>query len=238
MDAKTPAGALLLDAAEAVDGARNTTHGDKERSFQAIAAMWTAYLSQRRDGAGAPIRPHDVAHLMVLLKQQRAEWGTPVREHFLDAAGYSAVGGALASVGAELKKAPEPASGTKFFYLASPYRRHPHGVEAAWELAKWASKTLISQWIPIFSPILSSHWIAGAAPVDPNSDLSFWLIQDLPLLRLSAGLIILTPRGWQDSEGIKAEREEALVLNLPIFYWDPHTEPVEPLIQSLKILLS
>ena len=86
----TVAGAILREAADIVGGARNATHGDKERSFQAIAAMWTIYLANRKHPDHA-IRAHDVAHMMVLLKQQRAEWGTPVRDHAVDAAGYSAI---------------------------------------------------------------------------------------------------------------------------------------------------
>ena len=86
----TVAGSILLEAADIVGGARNATHGDKEMSFQAIAEDWTAYLATRRDPNG-PIRAHDVAHMMVRLKQQRAEWGTPVRDHAVDAAGYSAI---------------------------------------------------------------------------------------------------------------------------------------------------
>ncbi len=86
---------ILTEAASIVEGARNTSHGSKERSFVAIAAMWTAYLEARRDSGGA-IRPHDVAQMMVLLKQQRAEWGTPVRDHFVDQCGYAAIAGELA----------------------------------------------------------------------------------------------------------------------------------------------
>lgn len=87
-------GGILNEASSIVEGARNETHGDKERSFVAIAEVWTSYLIARREPDG-PIRPIDVAHMMVLLKQQRAEWGTPTRDHFVDAAGYSAIAGEL-----------------------------------------------------------------------------------------------------------------------------------------------
>lgn len=94
-DSGTVAGSILREAAGIVDGARNQTHGDKERSFEAIGRVWTAYLFARRR-PNDPIRPHDVAHMMVLMKQQRAEWGEPVRDHFVDGAGYSAIAGELA----------------------------------------------------------------------------------------------------------------------------------------------
>lgn len=85
---------ILTEAATIVAGPRNDTHGDKERSFVAIAAMWTAYIAARRDPSG-PIRPADVAQMMVLLKQQRAEWGTPTMDHYVDSCGYSAIAGEL-----------------------------------------------------------------------------------------------------------------------------------------------
>lgn len=87
-------GSILTEAAGIVAGSRNETHGEKGRSFGAIATVWTAYLQARRDRNG-PIRPADVAHMMVLLKQQRAEWGLPARDHFVDGAGYSAIAGEL-----------------------------------------------------------------------------------------------------------------------------------------------
>jgi len=85
---------ILTEAANIVAGARNTTHGDKERSFDAIARVWTAYLRARKNPEG-PIRPHDVAAMMVAMKFCRAEWGEPVRDHAVDAAGYAAIAGEL-----------------------------------------------------------------------------------------------------------------------------------------------
>jgi hypothetical protein len=87
---------LLTEAANIVAGDRNKTHGDKERSFAAIAEFWNTYLSFRKDRPINPqISPADVAQMMVLLKIARAIQGTPVRDHFLDAAGYAAIAGEL-----------------------------------------------------------------------------------------------------------------------------------------------
>lgn len=91
----TVAHSILSEAASIVEGVRNDQHGHKERSFVAIAADWTAYLSTRQDPHG-PIRPHDVAQMMVRMKMQRAEWGTPLRDHFVDQAGYTGIAGELA----------------------------------------------------------------------------------------------------------------------------------------------
>jgi hypothetical protein len=94
-DSGTVSHSILAEAASIVEGVRNQQHGHKERSFVAIAAMWSAYLAARQEPAG-PIRSHDVAQMMVLMKGCRAEWGTPIRDHYVDMAGYAGIAGELA----------------------------------------------------------------------------------------------------------------------------------------------
>lgn len=89
------ASAILAEATAIVGGARNATHGDKERSFGVIADLWNGYLDGRK--APGPISSRDVAACMVLLKLARSVQGTPDRDHFLDAAGYAAIAGELAA---------------------------------------------------------------------------------------------------------------------------------------------
>lgn len=86
---------MLTEAAKIVGGDRNNTHGDKEDSFAAIARLWNAYFDSRRE-RDPLVSAYDVAQMMVLLKMARAEWGTPVRDHFVDQAGYAAIAGELA----------------------------------------------------------------------------------------------------------------------------------------------
>ena len=89
----TIASGILREAADIVEGARGATHGDKERSFQAIAGLWTAYLAARKDGGD--ITALDVAWMMNLLKIARSVQGTFIRDHATDAAGYAAIAGEL-----------------------------------------------------------------------------------------------------------------------------------------------
>lgn len=92
------AASILREAAQIVEGARNTTHGDKERSFELIATYWTAYLVGRREqGALSAI---DVAQMMVLLKIARGQSGLFIRDHATDQCGYSAIAGELAKCSA------------------------------------------------------------------------------------------------------------------------------------------
>lgn len=92
------AGSILSEAAAIVEGSRNQQHGEKERSFAAIANLWDAYLDNRKPpgpGASLGIRPRDVAVMMVLMKVMRAEWGMPIRDHYVDMAGYAGIAGEL-----------------------------------------------------------------------------------------------------------------------------------------------
>lgn len=94
MGEQSPAASMLAEAALIVDGARQQTHGERERSFELIATYWTVYLTGRKDQG--PLRPVDVALMMDLLKTARAQAGEPQRDHFVDKAGYAALAGELA----------------------------------------------------------------------------------------------------------------------------------------------
>ncbi len=85
-----PAAATLFEAAEAVSGARNDTHGQAERSFGCIAEFWAVY-----DKYAPSQGPRAVADKMELLKIARSICGTADHDHFVDRAGYAALAGEL-----------------------------------------------------------------------------------------------------------------------------------------------
>jgi hypothetical protein len=91
----TRAGAILREAAAIVDGPRNQTHGDKERSFRAIARLWDAYLAARPGGREQIVSAADTAAMMVLMKFARSLHGQHIADHAIDAAGYAAIWGGL-----------------------------------------------------------------------------------------------------------------------------------------------
>jgi hypothetical protein len=94
-DTASMAASVLREAADIVEGSRNATHGAKERSFGAICDIWNAYLEGRADVSVDAIRPVDVAMMMVLMKMVRANQGQPIRDHFVDMAGYAGIAGEL-----------------------------------------------------------------------------------------------------------------------------------------------
>lgn len=62
------ADALLQKAAEVVGGDRAQAHGSMEETHELIANFWQLYLDNRRENK-KPLNAHDVAMMMVLLKQ-------------------------------------------------------------------------------------------------------------------------------------------------------------------------
>lgn len=84
---------ILEAARQAVTVDRAATHGDAERTFGRIAAVWSARL-------GIEIAPEQVCILLVDLKTCRA-WGNPGHaDNWVDMAGYAACGWELATDGA------------------------------------------------------------------------------------------------------------------------------------------
>lgn len=86
-----PTRAEILDTArDAVTRDRAATHGPAERTFTAIAELWSVYLDM-------PVNDADVANLMILLKVARARGNPGHADNWVDIAGYAACGGELAS---------------------------------------------------------------------------------------------------------------------------------------------
>jgi hypothetical protein len=87
---------ILAKAQECVCGNREADYGSPERSFQAIADLWSAYLYNRQNFDEAyVINPKDVAVMMVLFKMARCATGRFKADNWVDAAGYCACGGEI-----------------------------------------------------------------------------------------------------------------------------------------------
>ena len=85
---------ILNTAKEYVTVDRAATHGDAEDTFSSIASLWSAYL-------GDEIGCADVAAMMILLKMARMKNNPANDENWIDAAGYAACGGEIATGGGE-----------------------------------------------------------------------------------------------------------------------------------------
>ena len=80
--------------AKAVLTDRNTSYGEPEDSFAAIARMWSVYT-------GHPVSSCDVACMLALLKIIRAKHSPCHNDNWVDIAGYAACGAECAEKNAE-----------------------------------------------------------------------------------------------------------------------------------------
>lgn len=113
---------------------------------------------------------------------------------------------------------------TTYWYLASPYSKFPHGLDAAYELAVRACGLLMQHGISVYSPIVHSHPIATMCQMDPR-DLAIWLPIDGPMIAGAHGMIALMAESWALSDGMLIEREEFEKAGKPVVYMVPGEFP-------------
>lgn len=90
---------VLKEAEKCVCGQRQEDYGTPESSFEAIAALWNAWIraaypKMRRFGECYTLTPKDVAMMMALLKVARAAAGDKA-DNYVDLAGYAACAGEI-----------------------------------------------------------------------------------------------------------------------------------------------
>lgn len=104
-----------------------------------------------------------------------------------------------------------------FWYLATPYSKYEGGHEEAFILAAKQAALLTNKRIPIFSPIVHSHSISMFGGAD-HLDYQLWLPQQIPLLQVCIGLIVVMADGWKESEGTKYEIDFMIKRDKPVVY--------------------
>ena len=93
--------AEILDKAKAVvTGQREQDYGSAERNFGLIGQLWTVYLDHLVTAA-------DVANMMCLFKIARIRTGRATEDSYIDAVGYMACGGEIATADAEKAKSKD-----------------------------------------------------------------------------------------------------------------------------------
>lgn len=112
-----------------------------------------------------------------------------------------------------------------FFYLATVYSRHPHGIEAAHREACIQAAYLIRHGVPVYSPIAHTHPIAIHGALDPL-DHDIWLPADEPMMRAAVGLIVCKMHGWETSKGVQHEIDVFEKADKPIIFMEPGLVPV------------
>lgn len=111
-----------------------------------------------------------------------------------------------------------------YWYLATPYSKYPHGIEAAFHLACKNTALLIRSGIRVYSPIAHTHPVAIHGGLDPL-DHTIWIPADLPFMKNAMGLIVLMAESWEISKGIKIEIDEFEQTGKPVLYMEPDIVP-------------
>jgi hypothetical protein len=109
------------------------------------------------------------------------------------------------------------ASGWK--YLATPYSKHPAGVDAAHAEACAIAARLFKMGMLVYSPIAHTHAIAKTGGLDLGFEQ--WAAFDEAMIAASDGMVVAMMDGWQDSTGIAAEIVICKRLGKPVQYLDP-----------------
>jgi hypothetical protein len=128
---------------------------------------------------------------------------------------------------------PEFRSPYPYFYMATPYRKYPGGLDAAALRAEELAAELIDRGVNVYSPIVHSHALARHTRLSPMDDR--WLDIDMAFMRPAQGLIIVKMPNWEISSGIAGEQSWFKVFQRPIFLLDDPLPPELP--GGLKCLL-
>lgn len=94
---------ILKRADEIINGQREQDYGAVENNFGLIGQLWTVYLDHL-------VTAQDVANMMTLFKIARIKTGRGTEDSYIDAVGYMACGGEIATENEKptCNKAPLP----------------------------------------------------------------------------------------------------------------------------------
>lgn len=83
---------ILDEAKNIISGPRRDSYGHPTPNHQAIAALWNAFLDNRRlFGMSGPLSPQEVATMVALLKIARLQYTPDHKDSLLDAISYLAL---------------------------------------------------------------------------------------------------------------------------------------------------
>jgi len=102
-------------------------------------------------------------------------------------------------------------------YMPSPYsHQHKHIEKSRFELASYATATLISRGIKVFSPIAYSHPLAIQYKL--GLDFEYWQKLNESWIDWADCLLVLMLEGWEQSRGILSEVNYAIDAGKMVYY--------------------
>ena len=111
-------------------------------------------------------------------------------------------------------------------YLASPYSKHPHGVNEAFREVCIEAARLIEAGFVVYSPIAHSHPVAVFGGLDPQ-DHEMWMKQCRAMLPRVDCLVALKMLGWETSLGMAEEIQATWDMGKKVFYMEPGRLPAD-----------
>ena len=88
---------IIAEVSRCVNTERNSSYGEPEDNFRAIADFWNVYMSNRGEELNRPLTATDIAIMMSLLKIARIATGEAKMDNFIDLAGYAVCAGEVSS---------------------------------------------------------------------------------------------------------------------------------------------
>ena len=112
-----------------------------------------------------------------------------------------------------------------FWYLLSPYTRHPRGMGRAYAEALIALAYLTEFRHHVYSPIVHSHDLSFAMPVSMREDHGFWIALQTPFMAKADGALLLQLDGWEASKGVAEEIDYFTLRGVPFASLRPDDIP-------------
>src|SRR5690606_20505123 len=94
-----------------------------------------------------------------------------------------------------------------YIYLASPYSGTSFEQHLRYEYTKLAVAYMASEKLAVYSPIVAWHEVAHS--YDLPKDATYWELIDSGFISTCSELWVLMLNGWEESAGIKMERDYA-----------------------------
>ena len=107
--------------------------------------------------------------------------------------------------------------GSGFWYLATPYSKHPGGTDNAFVDACRVAGQLVAAGVKVYCPIAHTHPIAQYGNIDRFSH-EIWMPVDRPFMGAAGGLIVCCMPGWETSFGILSELDVFRAAGKPIVH--------------------
>ena len=89
---------VLASAFDAVTKERNDSYGEPLDDFACTSELWDSYITRLIQVRGfVNLQPHDISAMMILLKISRLANSPGETDHWVDIAGYAAIGSECAA---------------------------------------------------------------------------------------------------------------------------------------------